>query len=203
MPEHDHTPRHLQMSEPSQWFRHHQPLIRAGGSILDVAAGGGRHVAFFSKAGYRVTAVDRNITPLVTYIDSVGAEIIEADLELGSPWPLAGRTFDAVIVCNYLYRPLFSDLLGALAPGGVFLYETFALGNEVYNRPRNPDHLLGHGELLDLVHAHLQVVAYQHGTLEGDECPGVKQMICAVNNLQTTDREDGQPSPVLLPVPLS
>lgn len=190
------------MSEPSQWFRRHQPLIRAGGSILDVAAGGGRHVAFFANAGYRVTAIDRNTQPLSPYADRFDAEIIEADLETDSRWPLAGRAFDAVVVCNYLYRPLFDDLLGALAPGGVFLYETFARGNEVYNRPRNPDHLLGHGELLDIVRDRLQIVAYQHGILEGDECPGVKQMICAVNNLQATDREDGQPNPVFLPVPL-
>lgn len=192
-------PRHLRMTEPAEWFRAYRSLIPSGGNVLDVAAGGGRHVKLFADAGYRVTAVDRNIEALSAFSVSYNAEIVEADLENGSPWPLPGRTFDAVCVCNYLYRPLFDNLIGALAPGGVLLYETFALGNEVYARPRNPDHLLKSGELLDLVRGRLQVVAYRHGIVEGGECPGVKQMICAVNNLDFSDRDDGEPAPQRLP----
>ncbi len=194
-----HTLRHLGMSEPSDWFRMYQPLIAPGGTVLDVAAGGGRHVTFFAETGYSVTALDRNAAPLQPLSGSHEAEVIEADLEDGSPWPLAGRRFDAVIVCNYLYRPLFDDLIGALNPGGVLLYETFALGNEVYNRPRNPDHLLKSGELLELLQGRLQIVAYRHGIVETGECPGVKQMVCAVHNIDQSARDDGEPSPMKLP----
>ena len=181
------TSRHLGMVEPAAWFQRFQPLIRADGTVLDVAAGGGRHVRFFADLGHMVTAVDRNTEPLKAFQESHGAEIIEADLEDGSAWPLGARRFDAVVVCNYLFRPLFDDLIDALAPGGVLIYETFARGNEVYNRPRNPDHLLKSGELLALMKDQLQVVAYAHGIVETGECPGVKQMICAVNNLQDGD----------------
>lgn len=187
------------MVEASAWFREFQPLVPINGDVLDVAAGGGRHVRFFADAGYRVTALDRNAEPLQPLQQSHGAEIIEADLEDGSPWPLGDRRFDAVIVCNYLHRPLFGSLIGALKPGGVLLYETFALGNEVYSRPRNPDHLLKSGELLELVGAWLQVVAYRHGIVDGGECPGVKQMLCAVNNLGLSARDDGEPAPLPLP----
>jgi SAM-dependent methyltransferase len=187
--------RHLGMTEPSAWFVKHASLIKTGGSVLDVAAGGGRHARYFAGRGHPVTAVDKNTEPL----DHLDAEVIGADLEDGSDWPLPGRAFDAVVVCNYLYRPLFPALIGALAPGGVLLYETFALGNEVYSRPRNPDHLLRAGELLDLVRGHLQVVAFAHGIVGTGECPGVKQMICAVNNIGMSDREDGEPAP--LPIP--
>lgn len=168
--------------------------------MLDVAAGGGRHVRLFAELGHPVTAIDRNTAPLQALADEVGAEIVRADLEDGSPWPLPERQFDAICVCNYLYRPLFDALLGALAPQGVLLYETFALGNEVYSRPRNPDHLLRSGELLSLVDGRLQVVAYQHGIVDGGECPGVKQMICAVNNLGLSGRADGEPDPLSLGV---
>lgn len=188
--------RHLQMVEPSAWFARYQPLIKSGGSVLDIAAGGGRHARFFADKGYQVTVVDRNVEPLNALGGTHGCEVIEADLEDGSPWPLHERTFDAVIVCNYLYRPLFERLIYSLATNGIFLYETFALGNEVYNRPRNPDHLLKSGELLDHVAGKLQVISYQHGILQGDECPGVKQMICAVNNLDQSTREDGEPEPL-------
>lgn len=187
--------RHLQMIKPSAWFARHEHLIADGGCVLDVAAGGGRHARFFADQGHHVTVVDRNIDPLIPLRDSHNCEVIEADLEEGSSWPLGDRTFDAVIVCNYLYRPLFENLLGSLAPNGVFLYETFALGNEIYNRPRNPDHLLKSGELLAHIAGQLQVISYQHGILQGDECPGVKQMICAVNNLGQSHREDGEPTP--------
>jgi len=190
-----HASRHLKMVEPSAWFQRHSGLIKPAGTVLDVAAGGGRHVRYFSEQGFKVTAIDKNPDPLQPFTGSHDAVIIEADLETGAPWPLGDQTFDAVIVCNYLYRPLFDNLLNALTPGGVLLYETFALGNEVYNRPRNPDHLLKGGELLSLVQRKLQVITYQHGIVNSGECPGVKQMICAVNNLKNSTREDDEPRP--------
>ena len=51
-------------------------------------------------------------------------EKLQADLEDGSPWPLAGRTFGAAVVTNYLHGPLMPALLDSIAPGGVLLYET-------------------------------------------------------------------------------
>jgi hypothetical protein len=128
--------------------------------------------------GFQVTCIDKDVSLIA---DLAGrAEIIEADLEDGRPWPLAGRAFDAVITVNYLYRPLMADLVGAVAAEGVFLYETFAAGNERYNRPRNPDHLLRPGELLEAVAGRLQVVAYEAGLEERDLGPRVFQRICAV-----------------------
>jgi hypothetical protein len=58
--------------------------------------------------------------------------------------------------------------------------ETFARGNELYGRPRNPDYLLAPGELLATFSPRLQVVAYEHG-LELQPRPAVRQRICAVN----------------------
>lgn len=133
-------------------------LIPNGCAVLDVAAGGGRHSRFFADRGHPVTAVDRDTGLLASH---PGVEVLQADLEDGSPWPLADRTFGAVIVTNYLHRPLMPDLLGALAPGGVLLYETFMVGNERFGRPSNPDHLLKDGELLDLARGRLSVTAYE------------------------------------------
>ena len=72
------------------------------------------------------------------------------DLETGG-WPFGGERFDAIVVTNYLHRPLFAHLLDALADDGVLIYETFAQGNEAYGRPSNPDHLLRAGELVERI----------------------------------------------------
>jgi len=88
---------------------------------------------------------------------------------------------------------LFASLLANLKPGGVLIYETFARGNEAFARPRNPDHLLKSGELLDLAAGKLHVIAYEHGLVEGADISGVKQRLCAVNDLGLSDREDGEP----------
>ncbi len=187
--------KHLRMTEPSAWVIRFQPLIASGGRVLDLAAGGGRHIRFLLEQGHQVVALDRNAEPLAPFAENPACTVIEADLEDGTPWPLAGQTFDAVLVVNYLHRPLFDTLIGALNPGGLFLYETFALGNEAYNRPRNPDHLLKSGELLDAAQGKLQIIGYEHGIIDGDQCPGVKQRLAGVKDLDNSTRDDGEPPP--------
>jgi SAM-dependent methyltransferase len=189
--------RHLRITEPSPWVRRFAPLIPEKSAVLDLAAGGGRHSHHLQRLGHAVTAIDRDVSGLAGL---EGAEIIEADLE-GEPAPFAaggaldGRSFAGVCVINYLHRPLMNDLVGALAPGGVLIYETFAPGNEAFVRPRNPDHLLKSGELLELVRGRLQIVAYEHGIDEAAEIPGVKERICAVNDVGASERDDGEPAP--------
>lgn len=189
------TPKHLSISAPSPWVTRWAGLVKPGGHVLDVAAGGGRHGRLFLARGHPVTFVDRTVAPLADLSGHEHAEIIEADLEDGTPWPFAPGAFDAVVVVNYLHRPLFTDLIAALAPGGVLIFETFARGNEGYARPRNPDHLLKSGELLDAVKDTLQVVGYEHGLVEVGDIPGVKQRLVAINDLHASLREDGEPTP--------
>ncbi|NDH63443.1 MAG: class I SAM-dependent methyltransferase [Alphaproteobacteria bacterium] len=142
----------------SSWITTWAGLVPAGVRVLDLAAGNGRHTRFFAGRGHPVTAVDRDVSGLAA-TDIV--EVIQADLEDGSPWPLAGRTFGAVVVTNYLHRPLFPVLLDSIRPGGVLLYETFMIGNERFGKPSRPEFLLRDGELLDLVRDRLSVTAYE------------------------------------------
>ncbi|MBM3974288.1 MAG: class I SAM-dependent methyltransferase [Planctomycetes bacterium] len=152
--------------------------VRAGGPVLDVAAGGGRHAALFARRGHPVVAVDRDVSALAALAEP-GVEIVAADLE-NAPWPLPDRAFAAVVVANYLWRPLWPDLLAAVEPGGALLYETFAVGNERFGRPRNPDFLLREGELRDVATAAgFTVIAYAHGE-EGEPPSCVRQRLFAV-----------------------
>jgi hypothetical protein len=107
------------------------------------------------------------------------AEIVTADLEDGGPWPLGDRRFGAIVGTNYLHRPLFPALLGALAPGAVLIYETFAAGNERFGKPSNPKFLLQPGELLEMVRGRLRVLAYEDVEVNAPR-PAVVQRIAAV-----------------------
>lgn len=168
---------HAAPAEPSAWVRRWATVVPAGGAVLDVACGGGRHARFFAGRGHPVDAVDRDADAIAALAATPGIAALCADIESG-PWPYAGRRFAAVVVTNYLHRPLFPALLAALAPGGVLIYETFALGNELYGRPANPDFLLQRGELSRVV-GDARILAFEDLYVEQPR-PAMVQRICAV-----------------------
>lgn len=165
------------LSAPSPWITRWSHLLPPGCEVLDVACGSGRHLHWFAGRGHPVTGVDQDIAAARVQVPQ--AQLLQADIENG-PWPLVTpqgpRQFGAVVVTNYLWRPLLPTLLQSLAPGGLLLYETFAAGNETLGRPARPDFLLQPGELLQVC-AGLQVVAYENGFL--DNPPRFVQRIAA------------------------
>src|SRR5437764_6009304 len=138
------SPPHASL-DASPWVRRWSHLVPSGANVLDVACGSGRHVRWFAERGCRVTGVDRDAEALALLAGV--AQTVVADIEHG-PWPLPGQRFDAVVVTNYLWRPLLPLIVDSVADGGVLIYETFALGNETVGKPSNPDFLLRPGELL-------------------------------------------------------
>ena len=150
---------------PSTWVRRWSHLVPAGGTVLDVACGAGRHLRWFAGRGHPVTGVDRD--PAAVAATAGVGRVVQADIENG-PWPFAGERFDAVVVTNYLWRPLLPTIVDSVADGGVLIYETFAIGNESVGRPSRPDFLLRPGELLQTC-AGLQVVAYENGFCDHPE----------------------------------
>jgi SAM-dependent methyltransferase len=162
---------------PSAWVVRWAELVPAGGRVLDVAAGSGRHSKWFAARGHPVDAVDRDEAAVTGLSAMSGVRALCADIEAGD-WPFQPGAYAAVCVTNYLHRPLLPTLLDALAPAGVFIYETFAAGNERYGRPKNPDFLLDPGELLELVRGRLKVIAYEDVTTQ-DPRPACVQRICA------------------------
>ena len=166
------------MSEASAWILRHAGLVSPGARVLDLAAGSGRHARLFAARGATVVAIDCDAGALGALAAVAGVEVRCADLE-GPVWPLAGETFDAVIVSRYLHRPRFDDVLALLAPAGTLLYETFAVGNERFGRPTNPAFLLEPGELLERVHERLVVVDFEQGA-HGQPPAAVVQRLAAV-----------------------
>ena len=169
-------PQH-ELTAPSDWVCRFVKLIPAGGTVLDLACGSGRHARLLTGLGYRVEAVDRDESYLQGLRGVEGVSARTADLE-GGPWPYASRQFAGIIVSNYLHRPLFPRLLEALEQEGVLIYETFAVGNERFGKPSNPDFLLKPGELLEVVRGQLRVIAYEDVFVSQPK-PAMVQRICA------------------------
>ena len=170
---------HKPISAPSAWVERFASFVPVGAPVLDVACGDGRHARLFLARGHPVTALDRDTSRLGEPGMTPEITVVEADIETG-PWPLADARFGGVVVTNYLHRPLFATLIAAVAPGGALIYETFAQGNERFGKPRNPDHLLRPGELLEAVRGSLRVVAYEDLEVSAPRRAMV-QRICAVS----------------------
>ena len=145
--------------------------------MLDVACGVGRHARFFAATGRTVVGVDRDFAALASLAGIARVHPVCADLE-GGPWPFVPGAFGAVVVTNYLHRPLFPSLRSALAPGGLLIYETFASGNERCGRPANPDFLLLPGELLRMAEG-LRILAYEDCYTTRPK-PALVQRVCAI-----------------------
>ncbi len=157
--EHDHG------EPPSAWVKRWAHLVPAGGRVLDVACGHGRHLRWLAQRGHPVTGVDRS-PEAIEAIRPLGRAVL-ADIENG-PWPFEGERFDAVVVTRYLWRPLLPAIVASVADGGVLIYETFAAGNESVGKPSRPEFLLRPGELLAAC-ADLRVVAYEDGFCDQPE----------------------------------
>lgn len=163
---------------PSPWVLRFAPTIPSGGPVLDLAAGGGRHSRLLAARGHPVLAVDRDAEALSGLAGIAAVECETADLESVPAWSPGARRFAGIVVTNYLWRPLLGTLPGWLRPDGVLIYETFALGNERFGRPSNPDFLLRPGELIEALAPPLRVVAYEHGQISTPR-PAMVQRICA------------------------
>jgi SAM-dependent methyltransferase len=164
----------------SNWIQRWTHLLPRGAEVLDIACGHGRHMKWFAEKGCVATGVDRS-TEAVNAANKFGTAVL-ADIE-NDPWPLhrdgQAHQFDAIVVTNYLWRPLFPTIVQSLAPGGVLIYETFSQGNETVGKPARADFLLRSSELL-LAFSDLRVIAFEDGFLENP--PRFVQRIVAVRS---------------------
>jgi SAM-dependent methyltransferase len=163
---------------PSPWVRRFICGVTRGGTVLDVACGGGRHLRLALAEGLACVGIDRDLAGVADLRGDPRVRLIEADLEQSAPLPVAGETFDGVVVTNYLWRPLLPAIVAAVGTAGLLVYETFAVGNERLGRPANPDFLLRPGELIEAVRPRLTPLAYEHVRLADPD--RIVQRIAAV-----------------------
>jgi SAM-dependent methyltransferase len=166
---------------PEPWVAHYLRGVAPGGRVLDIACGTGRHIRLARAHGLKVTAIDRDTSRLGALAEDPGVEVVTADLEDGAPFPLAGRTFGAVIVTNYLWRPILPDICATVAPDGVLICGTFAFGHEkLGGRPSSPEFLLRPNELAEAAIATGLIIVALEQVREDEPRPRIVQRIAAV-----------------------
>ena len=132
------------------------------------------------EGGYKVTALDRDVSGVADLEGRDDVTIVEFDLETGEAFPFAPNSFDGIIVADYLWRPGLQDIVSAIRMDGLFIYATFAAGHtHKGGRPLRPDYLLRPNELLEVVTPSLYVVGFEHGAVEEDDHDWIVQRIAA------------------------
>jgi SAM-dependent methyltransferase len=162
---------------PAAWLIDNRRLLPRTGMALDLACGRGRHALWLAAQGFRVSAIDRDAEALGHLAEEARSRGLSAivtavgDLERGDR-VVPADTFDVIVAVHYLHRPLFPQLIDALRPGGVLVYETFTTAQAARGKPTNPDFLLRPGELLQLIRP-LSVLASREGEFEGRDVASV------------------------------
>jgi len=140
-----------------------------------VATGQGRQAMYLASKGFAVHGIDRDAAALhelqaqaqKTGLSSITTESIDLEMNPQHPPDLGTAMYDVIIVFFYLYRPLFPQLLHALKPGGVIMYETFLLDNHLHRQhPRRKEFCLEANELLTFLQE-LRILHYDEGDHEG------------------------------------
>ena len=153
--------------EPSQFLVENVGLLPRG-RVLDVAMGNGRNAIYLARAGFEVEGVDMSPEAVNTTMESsrdAGVTIRAQVADLESTYQIEKGEYDVIICFNYLQRSLIPQIKDGLRPGGMVVYETFIVDQAQFGRPRNPDYLLEHNELLDMFRE-LRCLRYREGIIE-------------------------------------
>ncbi|MBS3756805.1 MAG: methyltransferase domain-containing protein [Desulfobacterales bacterium] len=153
---------------PSRFLVENLHLLPRG-RVLDVAMGYGRNAVFLACSGFEVEGVDilpEAVAGTLEAARKAGVDLMArvADLEEGH-YSIPREAYDVIICFNYLHRPLIPTIKQGLRLGGMVVYEIFLVDQARFGRPKNPDHLLGHNELL-LMFRDFRCLRYHEGEME-------------------------------------
>jgi len=159
--------------EPAALLVENLSLLPKGGKALDIAMGTGRNALYLASLGFRVTGIDLSAVAVEKCREKaerldLPIEALVADLE---HHPLPSEEYDLIVNFYYLQRSLAPQILAALKPGGVLVFETFTIDQLQFGwGPKIPDYLLRPGELGEMF-AGLEMLLYHEGVIQGDRGP--------------------------------
>lgn len=161
-----HTP-----ANPCFALQEHSKLLPFHGRALEVACGLGGNARFLAQCGLKVDAWDISDNALTVLnnwasINQLPITPLITDLEA---MILPYQQFDVIVVSRYLDRKLFPQLVDALKPKGLLIYQTF-LAPVQENAPKNPTFYVKSGELSQSF-SKLQTLVYGEGWLTSENQP--------------------------------
>jgi len=162
--------------EPAQFLVENVELLPKG-RVLDVAMGSGRNAIYLARLGFEVEGVDMSPEAVNTALESaekVGVTIRAQVADLEGNYYIEKGAYDVIICFNYLQRSLISQIKDGLRQGGIVVYETFIVDQVQFGKPKNPDYLLKHNELLNMFRD-FRCLRYREGIIEG--CKAVASII--------------------------
>lgn len=159
---------HIHETETSDFLMDNIELLPRG-KALDIAMGDGRNSIYLAKNGFEAEGVDVSQETVSVALElakragvSIKAEV--ADLEIN--YRIREASYDVIICFHYLQRSLIPQIKNGLRKGGMVVYETFIVDQVHFGKPRNPDYLLKHNELLDTFRD-FRCLRYREGIMSG------------------------------------
>jgi tellurite methyltransferase len=154
--------------QPAQWLVDNIDLLPRG-RALDVAMGSGRNAIYLARMGFGVEGIDSSreaVDEALNRAAEAGVSIKTRVEDLERIPRFEEEAYDLVICFNYLQRPLIPQMKNWVRPRGMLVYETFIVDQARFGKPRNPDYLLKHNELLNWFRD-FRVLCYREGIIEG------------------------------------
>jgi SAM-dependent methyltransferase len=143
---------HDESSQPSEFLVENIELL-VRGRVLDVAMGSGRNAVYLARAGFEVEGVDISAEAVdsARQLAQENNAVILAEVgDLETNFSIPADSYDDIVCFNYLQRSLIPQIKAGLKTNGIVVYETFIVDQAQFGRPRNPDFLLKHNELLEM-----------------------------------------------------
>jgi len=154
--------------EPAQFLVDNVELLPKG-RVLDVAMGAGHNAIYLAKLGFEVEGVDISPEAVGRALERArnsGVNLRAQVADLENNFHIEKDAYEVIICFNYLQRSLIPQIKDGLRKGGVVVYETFIVDQVRFGKPKNPDYLLRHNELLD-VFRDFRCLRYREGVVEG------------------------------------
>jgi len=152
---------------PAQFLVENIDLLPKG-RVLDVAMGSGRNAVYLAGMGFEVEGIDLSteaVRNALEWARRSGVNIKTQVTDLEGNYHIEKGVYDVIICFNYLYRSLIPQIKMGLRTGGMVVYETYIVEQARFGKPKNPDHLLKHNELLDMFRE-FRCLRYREGVID-------------------------------------
>ena len=158
--------------EPAAFLKQKINMLKKGEALV-LAMGEGRNAVYLAQNGFNVTGVDISgvaIDKCKKLAKERGTTVnaVVADL---TDYKMGEAQYDLITNFYFYDKSLFSPILNALKPGGIFILEQFSTDHPERGGnfgPRNPNYLVKPNELLEAFES-LRILYYEDTVVELDE----------------------------------